>query len=315
MTSSRMSMEIVCFSFNRGRLLLNAIMSARFCCPRAKVTIFDDRSDDRETLQIIDRLNTQFGVRVLKPELSVSGTRGGLHNNIRAFIERYATEQIVLLMQDDTQFFRIIESADDQSIANFYHARPRSIFLYPMIDRHRFNPNRFEYCEHTQTWVRRRDAGYAGYSAVCLVHVERAQANLGVFGESEEQTSSQALKECGPIAHLPRSFLVYLPAPYTVRGKSDAFISRWWRKKNTGVHPISFLRPEEAEKAFVNPKVLPNAYDHLVTPSLGHNKGWPAFHLQGAPRWLWWADLLEQKFRRSIQALWHATKIKAIKKC
>lgn len=182
--------------------MLNAIMSARFCCPGIKISIFDDLSDDRETLEIIERLSSQLGVQILRPEFEAAGVRGGLHRNIKTFIGRDATEEIAVLMQDDTQFFRALDSTDDQLIASYFLKKPESVFLYPMIDRHQFNNQNFEFCGRTTAWRRLAGSAYSGHSDVCLVHVQRARANLDVFGESEEQTSSRAMQLCGRIADL-----------------------------------------------------------------------------------------------------------------
>jgi hypothetical protein len=93
------------FSYNRGRLLWNCVRSVELFSPPTHVVVFDDRSDDEETLEILDALRSR-GHEVITT-LDVSRTpHGNLYANMRDALEltRARGYGFLHLMQDDLQF-------------------------------------------------------------------------------------------------------------------------------------------------------------------------------------------------------------------
>lgn len=299
-----MKFEIAIFSFNRARLLENATMSALFCAPNSPVTIFDDDSDDMQTQKTIARLKNGYSVKVIQPRKRAYGTRGGLHQNIRTFILDHSEADFVLLMQDDTQFFRPLSELDFTYVREFFAKNENSCFLYPVI-------NRKPKPRHTTTvkragvfeaWFRTKGV-YAGYSDIVIVARERLMEKPNVLGGSEEETSKRASDVFGPVAHMDRPFLTFLPAPETIRKKSDTITSRRWRRNNTGVFPVAYMPKKQVEKMVHAAQTqLPNATDWLSCPAY-KGRDWPAFYLQGAPKWLRLLDRVELKIREIIHLM------------
>ena len=105
------------FSYNRGRFLRNCVDSIRACAPNGTtISIFDDDSDDPETLQYLAEAESHC--EILKPQDKGTIKHGGLYLNMQLALEHYADAQLICFLQDDTQVVRPISEEE----VNGWHA-------------------------------------------------------------------------------------------------------------------------------------------------------------------------------------------------
>lgn len=82
-------LEVVCFSYNRWRLLDNLVSSVREAIPGAAISIVDDGSDDPETISYLASLKHASGITVVQPGASLRSRHGGLHHNMQWYFANY----------------------------------------------------------------------------------------------------------------------------------------------------------------------------------------------------------------------------------
>ncbi|MCH8542014.1 MAG: hypothetical protein LAT61_00465 [Alcanivorax sp.] len=63
------------FSFNRGRYLENCVNSIERCAPGTPIAIFDDNSEDADTIALLSRLRERYPV--IQPEQGSYRRLGG----------------------------------------------------------------------------------------------------------------------------------------------------------------------------------------------------------------------------------------------
>ena len=295
-----MDLEIVCFSYNRAALLRNLVVSAKSCCPCARVTIFDDCSEDAETNRIIDALEGD-GVSVIRQDKKFKSSHGGLHANMRTFFEHYAKTEYVMFLQDDTQVIRSLEDSDMDCIRTFFEDFPDAGFLYPMFSRVKNSlaatPRKLS--DGSGVWFRLDAHKYRGFSAICIFKPARLIDAGFCFGESEIETSELASKAFGAMAEMAMPIAAFMPAPYTARFRKDTIVHKIWGRKNTGCFPINYLdRPEVQRMRALFPYEKPLVPDFLVAPSYKAGHPWPVFRMQRASRIWRWLDRAELRVRR-----------------
>ncbi|MDZ7641149.1 MAG: glycosyltransferase [Desulfurivibrio sp.] len=87
------------FSYNRGNFLKNCVQSIESCSPDSKIAVFDDDSDDTETISVLRDLGEKHTV-FTSTEHS-SHHLGGLYNNMQNALEYCQDEELVCFLQDD----------------------------------------------------------------------------------------------------------------------------------------------------------------------------------------------------------------------
>lgn len=100
------------FSYNRGVLLKSLIESARAMYPEFDIVVFDDGSDDKQTLDILDQLSSSGMCTMFKSGKDKNSKHGGLYSQMNNAIS-YARDNgydYAYFVQDDMQFLR----RDDQ---------------------------------------------------------------------------------------------------------------------------------------------------------------------------------------------------------
>ena len=98
----------IVFSYNRGALLWNLYQSMQMTgFPTHRLTIRDDGSQDRLTIEVLDRLeDSGVDVRRRRHKESSNQHHGGLYNNMNEALRelREASEPCAVFLQDDMQF-------------------------------------------------------------------------------------------------------------------------------------------------------------------------------------------------------------------
>jgi hypothetical protein len=92
------------FSYNRGRYLWNCVRSLEEFAPDATVVVFDDRSDDRDTREALDRIRAR-GHEVFVNEEASNALNGNLRLNMTRALDlaRDRDVRLLHLVQEDTQ--------------------------------------------------------------------------------------------------------------------------------------------------------------------------------------------------------------------
>ena len=108
-------LTVFIFSKNKGQYLLNCLESIKFTISPNNIIIFDDFSDDKETLKIINDLKKKYNFVYNNDKFLKDNTYGNLSSNMQKAIEIVKTNYCIFV-QDDTQFVRNITEFD---ILNF----------------------------------------------------------------------------------------------------------------------------------------------------------------------------------------------------
>jgi len=258
------------FSYNRGRFLHNCVQSIEQCAPGQVLTVYDDGSDDAETLKVLAALNERHTV-VLPRRAAGSAKHGGLYANMQRALDEQPAGSIVCFVQDDMQLVRHLGSDELDAIqAHFAAAHPAGL-LHPAFlkgsnreaDRVdiRYDPAAAGYfCDRHG-----RSAG-AYYSDILIASVDQLRQINWRFGQRESD-NEQLARTCLPqMQHLLHPFVAWLPAVPAWRGRTRTLGLRLaQRLGRCGFHPLGILG-ETQRAAFLqrDPAVLPVAEDFLA---------------------------------------------------
>jgi hypothetical protein len=93
------------FSYNRGQLLSNCVRSIERFSPDTTVVVFDDRSDDPQTLEALDQIAARGHEVIVNDHVSV-GEHGNHLANLRESVQaaRGRGYRLLHLVEDDSQF-------------------------------------------------------------------------------------------------------------------------------------------------------------------------------------------------------------------
>jgi hypothetical protein len=98
------SAEIVVFSFNRGELLLNCLASIHRFMPGIPVAVFDDRSTEKKTCEILEHVARMDQARVLQRP---SSTKPVIDQDMAAYGRTYRHLWILTLSAPALFFFKM----------------------------------------------------------------------------------------------------------------------------------------------------------------------------------------------------------------
>ncbi len=219
------ALDVFVFSYNRGAWLDNLIQSVtKLLAPPLDVElhIFDDHSNDEQTLQVLDRLRAQ-GVHIHHAtdfDMQGRGSRGGLHAGIEASLTRVARKgSLALLLQDDMEIVRPVTVADLAMVRDLVQ-KTGNPFVYV-----NFLTGGEEYRKKTMNWSEGgyyikyspRERRYRAYTDVCAVDVDFLRKSKFAFERSEKKIDHLAAKVFGPMAWSPYPFTAMLPDPAVYR--------------------------------------------------------------------------------------------------
>ncbi|NNE62520.1 MAG: glycosyltransferase, partial [Gammaproteobacteria bacterium] len=117
------------FSFNRGTFLRNCIQSIENCAGQSKIIVFDDNSDDPETVEVLQDIKARH--TLVQPGHSSQHHLGGLYGNMQSALEYCRDEDLVCYLQDDTQLVRPLTAHTITAINGAFDRLPRLGFLHP----------------------------------------------------------------------------------------------------------------------------------------------------------------------------------------
>lgn len=219
------ALDVFVFSYNRGAWLNNLLQSITgLLAPPLDVElhVFDDHSNDAETLQVLERLRAQ-GVQIHHAtdfDIQGRGSRGGLHAGIEAALTRVARKgSLALLLQDDMQIVRPV-SAGDLAMVRDLVQKTGNPFVYVnfLTGGEQYRRKTMSWCEGGYyTKYSPREKRYRAYTDVCAVDVDFLRESEFVFGRSEKTIDHRAAKAFGPMAWSPYPFTAMLPDPAVYR--------------------------------------------------------------------------------------------------
>ncbi|MGF1644545.1 MAG: hypothetical protein ACFCUJ_12925 [Thiotrichales bacterium] len=298
------------FSYNRGRFLRNCVSSIHYCAPHSRISIFDDNSDDPETLEVLAQLSQLCDIAY--PPVSSSAARhkhGRLYVNMQSAYELMSSEETYCFLQDDMQLVRPIDKRELEDIVGHYAKNANAGFIHPAflkragrkLDTHgvRFNPDLGGYTSDNTS----RSVGVY-YADVHIANVHRLREASWQFLNHEHSNEAAARKIFSRMLYLKNPFCAWLPNVPAYRGKRQTYALRFaMRQSRVGFFPIRFLNHAE-NLSFTNRNAsdLPQAERYLSLSDTGIEIAWTYHPLQGK-RLLKWAHGAELHVRRLISGL------------
>lgn len=266
---------IFVFSYNRGIFLANTISSLVDYCPRARIVVIDDRSEDPKTLKILDSLKERFEVLKTPNAQESSDKHGGLYRGMNLALELASNRaaQYALFVQDDMQCVRPVTEADWERVNQFFELNLDAAELYVnFLKPDDFgDPSAYILLPGKVAYARREsDPRVKAFSDTGIVHVERMRKVFERIPVGELVADKYARSAGVKLGFSAFPFLMFLPLPRTWRGRTQSLF--YWlaeRIGRTGFYPYTPMS-EDKVKAFLTrpPEEIPVGVSWLVAPTL-----------------------------------------------
>jgi glycosyltransferase involved in cell wall biosynthesis len=294
--SSPPTLQFAVFSFNRGRFLKHCIESIETCVENPIITIYDDNSDDTDTINLLEQLKSRHTVVV--PPTATTSKHGGLSVNMQLATSECPDRVNLCYMQDDMQLVRNID-AEDVAAIEACLVDTAAAFVHPVFlkgwnrekDRVRTN-----YHELTHSYTRKADKSGAGifFADVMIAKPERLRQVNWQFSTREKTNELHARQLFSPMHFLHSPFLMWLPSVPTYRGKRTTLALRMGEKRHhCGFHPIKTMSTEKVHELKNRPpSQLPVAEDWLELVNDPLPRPWVYEPMHGS-RSLKWLNRLE----------------------
>jgi glycosyltransferase involved in cell wall biosynthesis len=292
------------FSFNRGRFLENCVQSIELCIQNPEIVIFDDRSNDPETIQILESLGKRH--KLVTSAKIDNIKHGGLYSNMQSALEMLQDRKLLCFLQDDTQIVRPITQAEIRNLTNIFSDTPDLGFLHPCFIRgfeQQRRPVTMLPGSNASLYYRKNMGQSAGvhYSDLLVTSPARLRQRGWHFLQSEPENDQQARALFGPMAYTRFPFAMWLPEVPAFRGKKKSWTLKVAeRKKNCGFYPFRIWSEEESLN-FINRPAddLPVAEKYLSCVAHEPPKPWTYNPLTGY-RWLQRVNALEMFLRKHL---------------
>jgi len=254
--SSLSDFTVAIFSFNRGGYLENCARSCLANLPGARIEIYDDASNDQNTLRILSELEADGCiVHNVRPE-DASSRHGGLYGNMQLALENCPTP-IILFLQDDTQVVRALDKTTADAIRHAF-ADPDIAFVRPQFFKHldmwRFKSHFHQ--SHSNGLIEPNQAYKDcnidhAYCDVVLGDVELLKRRAWRFNAPERanQDAAKALFKYMP--YLVHPFVFYCPEVPSYRDRKLYLASKIVQsERNNEVVRLQDMSSELVEKLF-----------------------------------------------------------------
>jgi len=289
------------FSFNRGLFLQNCIQSIENCAAQSKIIVFDDDSDDPETIEVLQQIKTKH--TVIQPGHSSKHHLGGLYGNMQSALEYCRDEELVCYLQDDTQIVRPLTEQDRTILNETFSRLPGLGFLHPCFMKgiNRARGARYIYDPDSNLYFRgptKRSAGRF-FSALLIMKPARLLASGWQFNSSEPLNSQQAETLFQSMGYLFSPFAMWLPEVPAYRGKRKTLGLKLAEKRHgCGFYPFQLMTAEQVSALNNRPHTnFPYAEDFLQCTPETPKKPWAYGSLAGTG-WMKTLNQLEISTRR-----------------
>lgn len=262
------SLAVAIFSYNRGKYLKNCVDSVRKKIPFAEITIYDDRSDDPETVSYL----AACGERVEVNERVSSERHGNLYRNMQRAVEECPAD-LLLFLQEDTQVVRPLDPAFVSQIAAQMsgpeQAFIRVSFFWGATEHRRKDPLTVDLESRVyRVDPESPDCGlYQYYVDLSLCVPERLRQSSWKFANSEPANARQAKALFSPMPVLVDPFVCQCPEVPAYRDRrlyaASALVQIYRKGEVARFEPMP---PEEASDfTSRSPSGLPFAEQWLKT--------------------------------------------------
>ncbi|XGA80097.1 glycosyltransferase family 2 protein [Halomonas sp. CH40] len=260
------------FSYNRGPHLRNCIESIEICAPDSQIIVYDDASNDPETRQVLNDIETRHDVR-RRDDKGSENQHGALYTNMQRALDSVDGDELICFLQDDTQLVRRIEAEDIRLMENYFEKFPTAGFLAPVfqkaitrkrtLERFVYYPDRDVFvCEHSS----RKQVAGVYYSDISITRSERLRKANWQFISGEFENEKQAKAHFLEMGYLRAPFAMWLPNPPAYRNKKKSFTFQLAEIINkAGFYPFNIMDAESTKKLRQHPtSKVPIAEDFLT---------------------------------------------------
>ena len=245
-------LEVAIFSYNRGKYLKNCIESIVENLPGVKVTVFDDYSDDKDTVEYLASL----GDRVVLGRDGSDSRHGNLYRNMQLALE-LSSKRFLLLLQDDIQVVRRVDEHDMQTIDTIF-SDPDIAFLRPQFmklgDGER-NVSLLAASSEVRAYIPKLEFkettfGHS-YCDVVLCDIPKLKKAAWTFLDGERANQIQAHGMFKYMPFMADSFIFYCPEVPCYRNKKLYLASRIVQNKLQGKLSRFMTLSEEENASFI----------------------------------------------------------------
>lgn len=294
------------FSFNRGQFLQNCIQSIENCAAQSKIIVFDDNSDDPETINTLNAIKNRH--TVVQPGHISQHHLGGLYGNMQSALEYCKDEELVCYLQDDTQIVRSLTDCDINLINDAFKRLPRLGFIHPCFIRgiNKTRGAQYLYDPESKLYFRgptKRSAGRF-FSALLILKPARLLESGWRFQSSEPKNNQQAETMFQPMGYLFSPFAMWLPEVPAYRGKRKTLgLKLAERKRGCGFFPFSLMSAEQIDLLnHRSTEIIPYAEDFLECFPVTPKKPW-AYNPLTDMGWIKTLNQLEISFRKILKRI------------
>jgi glycosyltransferase involved in cell wall biosynthesis len=293
------------FSYNRGPHLMNCVESIERCSPGSKIIVYDDASDDLETMAVLRNISCRHEVRSSRDESRES--HGSLYANMQSALDSVVGDRVICFVQDDVQLVREISEEDHGFICDYFSRNPSAGFLSSVFQRgitrrktlDRFvydSDRRVHFCMHES----RKAVAGRYYSDISITTSGRLKSVGWQFARSEFENELQAKNCFDAMGYMHSPFVMWLPNPPAYRNKKKTLAFRIAEKMNkAGLYPFEYMAAPEVERLRGRPGAgVPIAEEFLTVSVPGLKAPW-IYHPLKRSRILRKLDKLEN-FARSF---------------
>ena len=223
-------LEVAIFSYNRGTYLEHCVGSVRRNMPFARIRVFDDRSDDPETVAYLKTLGDAVHIR----DGGETARLGGLYANMQSAVDN-CKAPYVMFLQDDMQIVRPVDTVDLQTFDHFFADHRKAAFITPLFQKAHRRRSRQRYL--------RPAPGHRGYlfdmpsdaegrlvdrfyNDVTIADVARLRAAKWHFTPVERENAAQAQSLFSEMLFLGDPFAFFCLSPPTYRYRATTWASR-----------------------------------------------------------------------------------------
>ncbi len=264
------SLHIAIFSYNRGAYLKNCVDSLQRNMPGIGWTVYDDGSDELETVAYLQTL----GEAVRHMKSAGDDRHGGYYNNMQAALDATQADYL-LMLQDDLQVVRPFVPADLSRIGRVFDQSPTTAFISPLFLKgskrayfqHRYQPDAQLRCYRWSADPQETGKVPQKYADIAVLHVARLRQVGWRFSGSEEANGALAGELFGDMVQVAEPWVFYVPEEPAYRGRVLTFGAKLaFRMSGNQVKTFRDMSPQAStEFAKRDLSVYPFAEDFVET--------------------------------------------------
>lgn len=264
------SLHIAIFSYNRGAYLKNCVDSLQRNMPGIGWTVYDDGSDELETVAYLQTL----GEAVRHMKSAGDDRHGGYYNNMQAALDATQADYL-LMLQDDLQVVRPFVPADLSRIGRVFDQSPTTAFISPLFLKgskrayfqHRYQPDAQLRCYRWSADPQETGKVPQKYADIAVLHVARLRQAGWRFSGSEEANGALAGELFGDMVQVAEPWVFYVPEEPAYRGRVLTFGAKLaFRMSGNQVKTFRDMGPQAStEFAERDLSVYPFAEDFVET--------------------------------------------------